>query len=390
MADSSVRVRLSQPRPVGGKAQRKRVQACGFVSASKGDEVFLKNVWYAAWWSGDLLPGQLRSRTIAGVPLLFWKDENGATSAVLDRCPHRQAPLSLGKHVAGGVQCGYHGLTFNGAGACIANPHGPIVAALRVQAFPVAERHRIVWIWMGPAAEADSGSIPDLGFADKCPGTAYSNGYIPTEAGHQLIADNILDLTHADYLHGSNLGGGALTRTRPRVEVQGGSRVFVEWLSKGDLVPPFFRAELPSTDGTGDIWNSVLWHPNGVMVLRFGATASGAPRELGIDTWNAHLATPESARTTHYFYFNTRSFRLEDADYNTQYAAAMRHAFSVEDKPMLEGQQRRLGDADLFDCNPVLLASDMASTRARKLYAELLALESATPALDASRSAAAV
>jgi phenylpropionate dioxygenase-like ring-hydroxylating dioxygenase large terminal subunit len=341
--------------------------------------MYLQNVWYAAWWADDLISGPLHPRIIADEPILFWRDEKGLPHAIRDRCPHRHAPLSLGKRVEGGVQCGYHGLAFNGAGTCIANPHGPIVSALQVRAFPLAERHKLVWIWMGQPERADLDQIPDLDFADSTPATAYSNGFLPTEAGHQLIADNILDLTHADYLHGSNLGGGAMTRSRPRIELRADSTVFVEWLANGDVAPPFFRDELPHPDKPVDVWNSVLWHPNGVMTLRFGATTAGTPREAGIDTWAAHIVTPETARSTHYFYFNTRNFRLQDAAYNVQYAAAMRYAFSVEDKPMLEGQQRRLGDTDLFDRNPVLLNTDAASTRARRLYAQLLASEASTP-----------
>jgi phenylpropionate dioxygenase-like ring-hydroxylating dioxygenase large terminal subunit len=341
--------------------------------------MFLKNVWYAAWWTAELTPGALRSRTIAGEPLLFWRDEQGAPRAVFDRCPHRHAPLSLGKLIPGGVQCGYHGLAFNGHGACIANPHGAIVSALRVRAFPMIERHKLVWIWMGDAQRADPATIPDLSFADEAAEAAYSSGFMATAAGHQLIEDNILDLTHADYLHASNLGGGTLTRTRPRIESRPDSSVFVEWLAERDVVPPFFRTELRDPDSPADIWNSVLWYPNGVMTLRFGATSTGAPREQGIDTWNAHIATPETVRTTHYFYFNTRNFRTQDAEYNQQYAAAMRYAFATEDKPMLEGQQRNLGDADLFDRNPALLPSDVASTTARRVYARLLATETAAP-----------
>jgi vanillate O-demethylase monooxygenase subunit len=133
-----------------------------------------------------------------------------------------------------------------------------------------------------------------------------------------------------------------------------------------------------------DMWTSVLWHPNGVMALRFGATPAGRPREEGIDTWNAHIVTPETARSTHYFYFNTRDFRVDDAEYNRKMADGLRHAFTTEDKPMIEAQQRRLGDADLFDRAPVLLATDQASTRARRVHARLVAAEEA----DVSAAAA--
>jgi vanillate O-demethylase monooxygenase subunit len=339
--------------------------------------MFLKQVWYAAWWA-DELPGEgLFARTIADEPILFWRDEEGAARAMQDRCPHRYAPLSLGTRVPGGVQCGYHGITFDAAGRCIHNPHGPIVSALSVRSFPLIERHKIIWIWTGDPDRADPDQIPDLAFADRAPGTAYSNGFLPTQAGHQLISDNILDLTHADYLHATTLGGGSVTRSKPVIEEHDDGKVFVEWPANDEIALPFFRSEMPDPDMRTDMWTSVLWHPCGVMTLRFGATAAGRPREEGIDTWSAHIVTPETARSTHYFYFNTREFRVDDAEYNRQFAEGLRHAFTTEDKPMIEAQQRRLGDADLFDRKPVLLASDAASTRARRVYAKLLAAECA-------------
>jgi phenylpropionate dioxygenase-like ring-hydroxylating dioxygenase large terminal subunit len=229
-----------------------------------------------------------------------------------------------------------------------------------------------VWIWMGDPESADPSLIPDLGFADRAPDTAYSCGFLPTAAGHQLIADNILDLTHADYLHADTLGGGSVTRSKTVIEERDNGAVFVEWPASNEVTLPFFKAEMPDPDMLTDMWTSVLWHPNGVMTLRFGATPAGRPREEGIDTWSAHIVTPESARSTHYFYFNTRQFRVDDANYNAQFAAGLRHVFTTEDKPMIEAQQRRLGDADLFDGKPVLLASDAASTRVRRVYSRLL------------------
>ena len=342
--------------------------------------MFLKNVWYAAWWADELGDDGLVARTIANEPVVFWRDEDGVAQAVLDRCPHRYAPLSLGKRTDGGLACGYHGIAFDGRGDCIANPHGPILPALRVRAFPLVERHKLVWIWMGEPDRADPSEIPDLGFADRAPATAFCRGFMPTAAGHQLIADNILDLTHADFVHATNLGGGALTRAKPVIEERADGTVYIEWPAYGDVAPPFFRGELPDPDQPVDTWNSVLWRPNGVMTLRFGATPAGRPREAGIDITAAHIVTPERARSTHYFYMNARDFRTDDVEYNRLFSDAMHHAFSMEDKPMIEGQQSRLGDADLFDRDPVLLPIDRASTRARRVLARLVEAEMATEA----------
>ena len=55
-------------------------------------------------------------------------------------------------------------------------------------------------------------------------------------------------------------------------------------------------------------------------------------------------------------------------------------AFTTEDKPMIEAQQRRLGDADLFDFRPALHPTDAASTPARRVYAGLVEAERAAPA----------
>lgn len=339
--------------------------------------MLLKNAWYAAWWADDLSIDQLHPRTIADEPIVFWRDRHGSPQAILDRCPHRAAPLSLGKRIEGGVQCGYHGIAFDGAGACVLNPHGPILSALKTRSFPVAERHKLIWIWMGAEEQADTDLIPDLRCMDDAPATAFSKGFMPTAAGHLLIADNIIDLTHADYLHPTSLGGGALTRTKPTIKVNPNSTMFVEWLSSNEVPTPFFKSELADPDGAVDSWVNVLWYPNGVMILGFGATGTGRPREEGIDNWAVHIVTPETAQTTHYFFANSRNYRLEDVEYNNHYAAAMRHAFFSEDKPMLEGQQSRLGAADLFDCSPVLLASDEASTRARRILSRLVEAENA-------------
>ena len=49
------------------------------------------------------------------IELAVFRDASGSIRAVEDRCPHRRAPLSLGRITPqGDIQCGYHGWTFNG------------------------------------------------------------------------------------------------------------------------------------------------------------------------------------------------------------------------------------------------------------------------------------
>jgi len=100
---------------------------------------YLRNAWYVAAWSDNLADGQLLSRTILKEPIVLFRKSDGNVGALQDRCPHRFAPLHMGKIVGGDrVQCPYHGLEFDSSGACVLNPHGtkiflpaPACAAIR-------------------------------------------------------------------------------------------------------------------------------------------------------------------------------------------------------------------------------------------------------------------
>jgi vanillate O-demethylase monooxygenase subunit len=338
---------------------------------------FLKRQWYIAGYANEVGPAGSLARTIVGEPILFWRDAAGTVSAIADICPHRWAPLSAGKIDDGVVTCGYHGLAFDRAGRCVRNPHGPILDALKVRAYPVVEKHEFIWVWTGEdAAEADPSLIPDLGFIDSSKPTAKFGGYLYTKASHRLLVDNILDLSHADYLHPDTLGGGSITRVRAKVEEEGDT-VFISWTFKDEEPWPIFRMLMRNPEAHADLWVSVRWNPNGVMVLRSGGSEYGQPPEATIDTYTAHVMTPETENTCHYFFTVTRNYAVDDADYNAGMAAAITNAFEVEDKPMIEGQQARLGNRDLFEVGPKLLITDSGSTRARRIFERLLAGERA-------------
>ena len=337
---------------------------------------WLLNCWYVAAWADELGSGGRLARTFLDMPVLLWRTDAGRVHALEDRCAHRFAPLSRGKIEGGGVTCGYHGLAFDGTtGRCIHNPHGPVVSSLLVRAYPVAERHKLLWIWMGDPAKADDRTIPDLSFIDACGVHAFSKGYMQAKADHHLLEDNILDLTHGDYLHADTLGGGSFTRTRADVEERG-DKVFVQWVAKNETPFPIFKPQLPNPDMLVDMTTDVLWHPSGVMLLNSWIAPAGEPPERAITSANAHIMTPETKVSTHYFYCNSRSFRTDDADYNEAFAANLGVAFQTEDKPMIEDQQRRVSDVDLMDLRPALLPIDIAAVRARRIYRRLVDAES--------------
>ena len=114
---------------------------------------YATNLWYAALWAEDLADGTLQSRTICEQPIVLFRGPDGEPVALEDRCAHRFIPLSMGQLCdnATSVECPYHGLRFGTDGACVLNPHGSgrIPATLAIRAYPVAERHTMLWIWMG-------------------------------------------------------------------------------------------------------------------------------------------------------------------------------------------------------------------------------------------------
>lgn len=168
---------------------------------------FLGNAWYVAGFADEVTAEVLLARTICGTPLLLYRDPDSALVAMRDACPHRSAPLSLGVYSEGVVSCRYHGLAYGRGGQCVANPHGPVTTALAGRTWPVAERYGLCWVWPGDTDQADPGLIPDLSIIDETHANGKFQCYMSTAANYQLCTDNILDLSHTDYLHPDTLGG---------------------------------------------------------------------------------------------------------------------------------------------------------------------------------------
>jgi len=322
---------------------------------------YLLNCWYQAGFSEEIVEAPL-ARTLLDIPVVFYRAD-GRVTALEDRCPHRFAPLSMGAVRNGQIVCGYHGLAFGADGHCRLNPHGRITPAMKVRAFPVIERHTIVWIWMGNADEADPGLIPDLGFIDQTPETARIRFHIPTLANYRLVTDNLMDLSHADYLHPTSLGG-VMTGAQARTQLRDGT-VISEWIKADCLAPARFHARVPPPQ-RADAWTEATWRAPAVMVIATALVPAGAGRGDEDVVRALHSMTPETATTTHYFVCGTRGDRLDDADYSERLRGMLEHAFVHEDKPMLEAQQSRLGASAFETRRPVLLAVDAGAMQVRR------------------------
>ena len=81
----------------------------------------LREFWYIAARSRDL-SGAPIARTVLGERLVLFRRKDGFPAALLDRCAHRNAPLSRGTVRDGCVECPYHGWLYNAYGRCVEIP----------------------------------------------------------------------------------------------------------------------------------------------------------------------------------------------------------------------------------------------------------------------------
>lgn len=347
---------------------------------------FLQNAWYMAAWADEIKPGEMFQRRLLDQPIVFFRRTDGGIAALHDRCPHRFVPLHLGKIKGDAIECGYHGLQFDCSGRCVLNPHSNNTpAAARVKSYAVAEKDGIAWIWMGEAQGAKTELLPDFSRMHSVPSSAASRGYLWTDCNYKLIADNVMDLSHADFLHADSVGGGAFTRSRTEVQ-EHGDDVHITWNCIHDCAPPAYDRFMPQPGEPVNFQTEVRWRAPGIMHLDITITPRDDPEGEGLRTDNAHIVTPETETTSHYYFWLTRRFRTDDEEINARRQAIMYNAFSNQDKPMLSEQQQAMGTDDLFGLGPVLLPSDAGAVRARRKLEQLIRSEQSTKAPAAPRS----
>ena len=307
--------------------------------------MFLRNCWYAAAWDHEV-GREPFARTILGEPVVLFRDGDGAATALADRCCHRSLPLSMGTVTDAGLRCGYHGLVFNAEGDCVEVPGQRTVPPdARVQAYPVTEKYRWIWIWMGDPARADETLLPDWWRMDH-PDWAVVKGDPPfhVRCNYELINDNLLDLSHLAFVHAGSIGTGAITDFPIEVERGDGLVRMTRWIL--DSPPPPMYRDFGGFTGNIDrcqIAESRLPSTN-VVHAGCAVAGTGGPEgdfRQGIEFFNLNAMTPETETTTHYFYAHARSFALDDEAVDEIYRRDFRAVFQ-EDVDILAAQQESL------------------------------------------------
>ena len=335
---------------------------------------FLRNCWYMAGWSEELGDEGL-ARRIADRPVFLWRLQDGSVAAVLDRCPHRFAPLSRGTRDGDTLVCGYHGLAFSPAGKCVRNPFSDrIPAGTDILTFAVCERDGILWLWGGEAAAADQDLVPDFSFLPDTPHSRTIRGYTLMQANYEYGTDNLLDLSHIEFVHrGTFAGQGVIFAGKHSVRTEGDT-LHSDWFMP-DIPPPSVAYGRFAPEDRVDHWLEMRWNAPASMRLHIGVCPHGQDRATGFEVPQAHVLTPANEHETHYFWASVRYHDIDSVGTDAYLLQMFGEAFDEEDKPMIEAAYRNVRGEDFWAQKPVSLGVDQGGTRARRKLEQLIAAE---------------
>lgn len=331
--------------------------------------MWLRNCWYVIAWDHEVPSAEsaeLFSRTVLGEPILVIRKADGGLVAMEDRCCHRSAPLSCGRREGDTVRCGYHGLRFDATGRCVEAPGIPVVPEkARVKTYPVVERNKWVFVWMGDAARADMSMLPD-NFSNAHPDWRNRPGYLHYDTPYLLVCDNLLDFSHLSYVHANTLGGStAIAEAPAKVEsVPHGIRVT---RTVDDVPPSAFWRSFQTFSGNVDryfVYDFVL---PGTLLMKSGGRPTGQAEDDptgGVELHSCQTLTPETENSTHYFFQQSHRSHVGTAQTTETIFQGLITAFE-EDRDMITAQYRNILRTPGAPFLP--LAMDAALARFRQL-----------------------
>jgi len=249
---------------------------------------FPLNAWYACAYDVEVKK-ELLARTVCNQKVVMFRRLDGRVAILEDACWHRLLPLSKGRLDGDEVTCGYHGLVYNADGRCTRMPSQETLnPSACVRSYPVIEKHRFVWVWPGDPALADPALVPDLHWNDD-PAWAGDGKMIRVKCDYRLVLDNLMDLTHETFVHGSSIGQQAVAEA-PFVATHGDRTATVTRWMEDIEAPPFYKR---TTGFTGRInrWHTNYFTPPGFHAELLGHVVIAARNAIPNQNCTARLMT---------------------------------------------------------------------------------------------------
>ena len=335
---------------------------------------FPLNAWYAAAYDVEV-KRSLLARRICDRPIVLYRKLDGTAAALADACWHRLLPLSMGRLNGDNVICGYHGIEYDDTGRCTFMPSQETInPSACVKSYPIAEKHRFIWVWPGDPARADPALIPDLHWNDD-PAWAADGRLIEVKCDYRLVIDNLMDLTHETFVHSTSIGDRNVAEAPFETTHSRREAAVSRWMTNIDP-PPFWAAQY-GRPGKVDRRQIIRFEAPCSIAIDVGvaATGTGAPqgdRSHGVNGFVLNTITPSSAGTCLYFWAFARNYDLTNQARTHQLREGVANVFH-EDELILEAQQRAIeANPDHIFYN---LNIDSGSMWARKLIDGMIAAE---------------
>ena len=325
------------------------------------DSPALRTAWYPVAESADISDAPVAIRLL-GERFVLWRDADGELVVAPDRCPHREAPLSIGVVRDGVVSCAYHGWSFGAAGRCVlvpsSGPDAAIPPAAHLSCREVRERYGLVWVCPGEP----SGDIPRIA-QDEDPAFRRLNTGIETwKVSAPRLVDNFMDFSHFPWVHTGTFGLGQDPYV-PKLELTQLDDDFFGYVYEVDANNP---DEANAVSGSAD---EVVHR---VMTTGFAlpfAVRSTIRYDDGLEHILLLCSTP---RDDHESVFTFVVWRNDDHSTDPEEIIAFDRAIGAEDKSMLEQVP---GTLPLSRTGVVNVQSDKPSVEWRRRFAEMIDID---------------
>jgi vanillate O-demethylase monooxygenase subunit len=333
---------------------------------------YIREAWYPVVWA-DRVSRELKRHVVLEEPIVIFRQQNGKIAALQDACPHRLAPLSLGKLKGDNVECGYHGMTFDCSGKCVVIPGQDIIPGRAfVRSYPIEIKYGLVWLYMGDPQNADPSRIFHLEQYDRAGWHAVQGDTLRIECNYLSLCDNLLDPAHVTFVHATTLGTPAGATVPVNNEYNDNEVTVWRWIRNGPVIPLFEK--FGRLKGTVDRWHYYNYSPPCCFLIDMGSCPAGAipnmeKRGDGVQMFTCHVLTPVDNRTVLQHWFYVRNFRTDELDIDADLSASLDMAFK-EDKVVLEQIQREEERVPNF--KRVVLGIDAAPMKMRRIVARLI------------------
>ena len=337
-----------------------------------------RNAWYVVAFSKDIGP-ELIGRTVVNTPLAIFRSQAGEAVVLDGRCPHRHFPLAKSCLKDDTIICGYHGFAFGTDGQCVDIPsqdHTP--KAYRVRKYPAVEHGLWLWVWVGDEDKADTSLLPDLEEVglEGHGLTGHPLIFHEVACRYQLLNDNLFDLSHLAFLHGTSIGTLENASTPEVLEKRDRYVSSMRHIKDAACPPLMHKLGTYPTDTIDRSMGMESYLPgfhSGLTVVKYPESHPQAPGELISLNRVYHCITPATPRTCYYHF----AVAVDDTVNVEQMGRALAPVIDEDIFASVEIEKM----IDLYDGDPpqeLMVKSDRNAVEGRRMLQAMMDEEAST------------